>query len=55
MRFAEMEKEELQSLYDSLMTEYIGYKQQGLQLNIEPRQACSRAVRFMRWGQRMPY
>ena len=34
MRFAEMGKEELQSLYDSLMTEYVGYKQQGLQLNM---------------------
>ena len=34
MRFAEMGKEELQSLYDSLMTEYEAYKQQGLQLNM---------------------
>ena len=34
MRFAEMGKEELQSLYDSLMTEYEAYKQQGLHLNM---------------------
>ena len=34
MRFAEMGKQELQSLYDSLMTEYEAYKQQGLQLNM---------------------
>ena len=34
MKFAEMDKEQLQLLYDSLKQEYQEYQQQGLKLNM---------------------